>query len=126
MCNEYGLEIALMKLRKELSRLGFPPFEWLDNLIPNNLEKRSSVKIRDNPSPSTERHARCSNAPQEWQRHRCHASVGLESSDAAQAENLSDIGRLLRSRHRGAVNESGIGSMGFEAQYLPSGFRERD
>jgi putative SOS response-associated peptidase YedK len=48
MCNEYARLIALSKLYQELARLKeFPPFEWRGNQIPNDLEGKPSVRIRD-------------------------------------------------------------------------------
>ena len=47
MCNEYARRKSLEKLREESSQLRLPTFEWLENLIPNDLDGKESVKISD-------------------------------------------------------------------------------
>lgn len=47
MCNEYARRKNLQTLRETFSWTRPPPFEWADNLIPNDLEGRASVKISE-------------------------------------------------------------------------------
>ena len=47
MCNEYARLIALDKAIEAFSRTKLPAFEWLGGRIPNDLDGKSSVRIRD-------------------------------------------------------------------------------
>jgi putative SOS response-associated peptidase YedK len=47
MCNEYARLIDLENLALEMRRLQLPEFEWDANQIPNDLEGKESVRIRD-------------------------------------------------------------------------------
>ena len=47
MCNEYARRKSLEKLREEFSQHRLPTFEWFDNLIPNDLDGKESVRISD-------------------------------------------------------------------------------
>ena len=48
MCNEYARQIALGKLAEEFSRTRqLPLFGWLGGRIPNDLNGKASVRIRD-------------------------------------------------------------------------------
>lgn len=47
MCNEYAREIALARFREELAKAKQMPFEWRDGRIPNDLDAKPSLKIRD-------------------------------------------------------------------------------
>jgi putative SOS response-associated peptidase YedK len=47
MCNEYARQIALAKWREEMARVQQTDFEWRDGRIPNDLEAKPSLKIRD-------------------------------------------------------------------------------
>jgi len=47
MCNEYARQIALGKLQEEFSRTRLPALEWAGGRIPNDLEAKASVRIRE-------------------------------------------------------------------------------
>ena len=47
MCNEYAQLKAIEKLAEEFSRLRLPAFEWLNNQIPNDLNGKDSIRVRD-------------------------------------------------------------------------------
>jgi putative SOS response-associated peptidase YedK len=47
MCNEYARRKSLENLREEFSQTRLPNFEWYENLIPNDLDGKASVKISD-------------------------------------------------------------------------------
>lgn len=47
MCNEYARQIALAKWREEMAKARQTDFEWRDGRIPNDLEPKPSLKIRD-------------------------------------------------------------------------------
>jgi putative SOS response-associated peptidase YedK len=48
MCNEYAREIEMgrvIRLMEEMKNI--PPFEWENGRIPNDIEPKASIKIRD-------------------------------------------------------------------------------
>ncbi|WP_313454718.1 SOS response-associated peptidase family protein [Brevundimonas sp.] len=47
MCNEYAREIALAKFLDDLAKARQTPFAWKDGRIPNDLDAKPSLKIRD-------------------------------------------------------------------------------
>lgn len=47
MCNEYARRKSLETLREAFSWTKLPPFEWAENLIPNDLDGKASVKISE-------------------------------------------------------------------------------
>lgn len=47
MCNEYARQIALGKLAAEFSQLRLPLLAWAGGRIPNDLDGKASVRIRD-------------------------------------------------------------------------------
>lgn len=47
MCNEYARDLPLDQLEQALSQTKLPPFGWENGRIPNDLNGKASVKIRD-------------------------------------------------------------------------------
>lgn len=47
MCNEIARQIALNKLREAMREKSLPLFEWTGGRIPNDLDPKDSIKIRD-------------------------------------------------------------------------------
>jgi putative SOS response-associated peptidase YedK len=47
MCNEYACELPIDRLSEAFSQTRLPPFAWAEGRIPNDVDPKPSIRIRD-------------------------------------------------------------------------------